>query len=65
MGAAGIPETFFVSAKGDVVGHIIGVVTARQLDEGCRPPSTVARDGSRKAALDKRRLERLSRFGGR
>jgi len=33
-GATGIPETFFVSAKGEVVGHVIGTVTARQLDEG-------------------------------
>ncbi len=33
-GATGIPETFFVSAKGEIVGHVIGTVTARQLDEG-------------------------------
>ncbi len=33
-GATGIPETFFVSARGKVVGHVIGTVTPRQLDEG-------------------------------
>lgn len=34
FGATGIPETYFVSAKGRVVGHVIGVVTAQQLDQG-------------------------------
>jgi cytochrome c biogenesis protein CcmG/thiol:disulfide interchange protein DsbE len=53
-GATGIPETFFVSAKGDVVGHIIGVVTARQLDEGVAAaidgrPRRVAQGGARQA----------------
>jgi cytochrome c biogenesis protein CcmG, thiol:disulfide interchange protein DsbE len=33
-GATGIPETFFISSKGEVVGHVIGVVTARQLNDG-------------------------------
>ena len=33
-GATGIPETYFVSANGKVVGHVIGTVTAHQLDEG-------------------------------
>lgn len=33
-GATGIPETYFVSANGKVVGHIIGTVTAHQLDDG-------------------------------
>lgn len=33
-GATGIPETFFINRQGDVVGHVIGTVTARQLDEG-------------------------------
>jgi cytochrome c biogenesis protein CcmG/thiol:disulfide interchange protein DsbE len=35
-GATGIPETYFVSAKGRVVGHVVGVVSAEQLDEGAR-----------------------------
>ncbi len=33
-GATGIPETFFITAKGNIVGHVIGTVTPRQLDEG-------------------------------
>lgn len=33
-GATGIPETYFVSAEGRVVGHVIGVVSEDQLDEG-------------------------------
>lgn len=33
-GATGIPETFFISARGDVVAHVIGVVTKQQLADG-------------------------------
>ena len=33
-GVTGIPETFFVSRQGDVVGHVIGVVSERQLAQG-------------------------------
>ena len=33
-GVTGIPETFFISRRGRVVGHVIGVVSARQLREG-------------------------------
>ena len=33
-GVTGIPETFFVSRRGDVVGHVIGVVSERQLAQG-------------------------------
>ena len=35
-GVTGIPETFFISARGDVVGHVIGVVSAQQLEDGVR-----------------------------
>lgn len=35
-GATGIPETYFVSARGDVVDHVIGVVTTAQLRAGIR-----------------------------
>lgn len=34
FGATGIPETWFVSARGRVVGHVIGVIGARQLADG-------------------------------
>ena len=33
-GATGIPETFFISRRGDVVGHVTGTVTDRQLSAG-------------------------------
>jgi cytochrome c biogenesis protein CcmG/thiol:disulfide interchange protein DsbE len=35
-GATGIPETFFVDADGRVVGHVIGVVSERELDAGAQ-----------------------------
>lgn len=33
-GATGIPETFFISRTGKVVGHVIGALTERQLSDG-------------------------------
>lgn len=33
-GVTGIPETFFISRRGEVVGHVIGVVRKSQLDAG-------------------------------
>jgi cytochrome c biogenesis protein CcmG/thiol:disulfide interchange protein DsbE len=33
-GTTGIPETFFISARGDVVGHVIGAVSPAQLRTG-------------------------------
>ncbi len=33
-GASGIPETFFIRRDGAIVGHVIGVVTAQQLQRG-------------------------------
>ena len=33
-GVVGIPETFFVTADGEVVGHVIGVVDERQMRDG-------------------------------
>lgn len=35
-GVTGLPETFFISARGRVVAHVIGAVSARQLDDGVR-----------------------------
>jgi cytochrome c biogenesis protein CcmG, thiol:disulfide interchange protein DsbE len=35
-GVTGLPETFFTSARGRVVAHVIGAVSARQLDDGVR-----------------------------
>ncbi len=39
-GASGIPETFFISRQGQVVGHVIGALTARQLDAGMQAALT-------------------------
>ena len=33
-GATGIPETFFISRRGDVVAHVIGALTEQQLKTG-------------------------------
>lgn len=33
-GVTGLPETFFISARGRVVGHVIGVVSQDQLRDG-------------------------------
>ncbi|MGH6942759.1 MAG: TlpA disulfide reductase family protein [Geminicoccaceae bacterium] len=33
-GATGIPETYFISARSRVVGHVVGVVSNTQLDAG-------------------------------
>jgi cytochrome c biogenesis protein CcmG/thiol:disulfide interchange protein DsbE len=40
-GTTGIPETFFISARGQVVAHVIGALTADQLRAGV----TAARSG--------------------
>ncbi len=49
-GATGIPETFFISSRGEVVGHVIGTVSAQQLDQGARAaltgePARIGRGG--------------------
>ena len=33
-GVTGLPETFFITRRGEIVGHVIGVVSERQLREG-------------------------------
>jgi cytochrome c biogenesis protein CcmG/thiol:disulfide interchange protein DsbE len=47
-GATGVPETFFVSASGRVVGHVIGAINAEQLSAGMR----AARLGRQVAAVE-------------
>lgn len=39
-GATGIPETFFISTRGQIVGHVIGVVTPEQLSAGITAAKT-------------------------
>ena len=33
-GVTGLPETYFISARAEVVGHVIGAITAGQLRDG-------------------------------
>lgn len=33
-GVTGLPETFFITAQGDVVGHVVGVVSDQQMEAG-------------------------------
>ena len=33
-GVSGLPETFFLSARGAVVGHVVGAISRSQFDEG-------------------------------
>ena len=52
-GATGIPETFFIDARGRVVAHVIGTVTSEQLDVGAEAaragrPTTARRGGDQR-----------------
>jgi cytochrome c biogenesis protein CcmG/thiol:disulfide interchange protein DsbE len=54
-GATGVPETFFISARGAIVNHVIGVVTPRQLRDGIADavagrPQTARRGGAQRPA---------------
>jgi cytochrome c biogenesis protein CcmG/thiol:disulfide interchange protein DsbE len=35
-GLTGIPETFFIAKRGRIVGHVIGAISRRQLEDGIR-----------------------------
>jgi cytochrome c biogenesis protein CcmG/thiol:disulfide interchange protein DsbE len=47
-GATGLPETYFISARGQVVGHVIGALDTAQLRAGV----SAARDGRPAAASE-------------
>lgn len=54
-GATGIPESYFISARGRVVAHVIGVVTEAQLRDGIAAarsgrPQTARQGGDRRPA---------------
>lgn len=54
-GATGVPETFFISARGDVVNHVIGEVTPDQLSLGIAAavagrPQAARQGGARSAS---------------
>jgi cytochrome c biogenesis protein CcmG, thiol:disulfide interchange protein DsbE len=40
FGATGVPETYFVDARGEVVDHVIGAIGAAQLGRGLRAAAT-------------------------
>lgn len=46
-GATGVPETFFISAGGQVVDHVIGVISPAQLREGLAAAQTGRPSGVR------------------
>ena len=53
-GATGIPETYFLSARGDVVDHVIGVVDTAQLRNGIAAavagrPQAASQGGARRS----------------
>jgi cytochrome c biogenesis protein CcmG/thiol:disulfide interchange protein DsbE len=54
-GVTGVPETFFISARGEVVAHVIGVVSEKQLAAGMAAakagrPQPAREGGARKPA---------------
>ena len=55
FGATGVPETYFISAAGRVVGHVVGVVAPPQLRDGVAAaiagrPLGVEQGGARRKA---------------
>lgn len=53
-GATGVPETYFISARGDVVGHVAGIVSARDLRAGIVAAQTGQVIGARSGAARRR-----------
>ena len=55
FGGTGIPETYFVSARGDVVGHVLGAISPAQLAGGIAAarsgrPTATAEGGDKQEA---------------
>jgi cytochrome c biogenesis protein CcmG/thiol:disulfide interchange protein DsbE len=53
-GVTGLPETFFVSARGRVVAHVVGAISSGQLEEGIAAaldgrPAGVLQGGDRRS----------------
>ena len=53
FGATGLPETYFIDARGDVVGHVIGQISAAQLTTGMEA-ATTGRPGAAASGGDRR-----------
>ncbi len=49
-GATGIPETYFISERGEVIDHVTGVISPRQLRQGIAATLAGCRWGSARAA---------------
>ncbi len=45
-GVIGLPETYFIDRRGDVVAHVIGALSAKQLEEGTQASITAEPLGS-------------------
>jgi len=53
-GATGVPETYFISAHGDVVGHVAGIVSAEDLRAGIVAAQTGQVVGARSGGARRR-----------
>lgn len=47
FGATGLPETWFIDARGQVVGHVIGAISPEQLRDGVEAARTSTLFGTR------------------
>lgn len=52
-GSNGLPETFFISRRGRIVGHVIGVVSPAQLAAGARAAGSGRIIGEREGAASR------------
>jgi cytochrome c biogenesis protein CcmG, thiol:disulfide interchange protein DsbE len=50
LGSTGVPETFFFSKQGKVVGHVVGGLTLAQLELGVRAAQTGRQTGTEQGA---------------
>jgi cytochrome c biogenesis protein CcmG, thiol:disulfide interchange protein DsbE len=50
LGATGVPETFFLSKRGKIVGHVVGGLTLGQLELGVRAAQTGRQTGTDQGA---------------
>jgi cytochrome c biogenesis protein CcmG, thiol:disulfide interchange protein DsbE len=50
LGSTGVPETFFLSKRGKIVGHVVGGLTLAQLELGVRAAQTGRQTGTDQGA---------------
>ena len=46
LGSTGVPETFFISKQGKIVGHVVGGITLGQLEVGIKAAQTGRQTGT-------------------